>query len=118
MAFGRITKKWAIANNDLRQRDGSRVINPSVFGTKIIGELWQIGLTIWAHRNTVEHGTGYSISQLEKERVKNEVIKMYVNLKDVVKKEDEWLFKKNLDKKAVLNHSSSASLKRSTVKTL
>ena len=24
---------------------------------------------------------------------------MYVNLKDVVKKEDEWLFKKNLDNK-------------------
>ena len=99
LVFGRISMKWAIANNDLRQRDGLRTINPTVFATKIIGELWQIGLTIWAHRNTVEHGTGYSISQLEKERVKNEVIDVYVNLKDVAKKEDEWLFKKTLDKK-------------------
>ena len=99
LVFGRILMKWAIANNDLRQRDGLRTMNPTVFATKIIGELWQIGLIIWAHRNTVEHGTRYSISQLEKERVKNEVIDVYVNLKDVAKKEDEWLFKKTLEKR-------------------
>ena len=99
MVYGRISKSWGKANNVLRARDGMKTIEPNVFTGRLISEFWQFGLAVWAQRNETEHGLGYSVSIIEKERVRKTIVSLYVNLRDIVKKEDEWIFGKSLRKR-------------------
>ena len=54
---------------------------------------------MWAQRNANEHGKGYSISLIEKERVGGQIEQIYEFLLQEVESSDMWLFQKSLEER-------------------
>ena len=49
--------------------------------------------------NVNEHGKGYGVSLIEKERVAGQIEQVYENLREMIKEKDLWLFQKSLEER-------------------
>ena len=54
---------------------------------------------MWTQRNVNEHGKGYGVSLIEKERVAGQIEQVYENLREMIKEKDLWLFQKSLEER-------------------
>ena len=66
----------------------------------MIEAYWQFGISVWTQRNQMEHGTNYSVSLLERERVQKCIVEAYRRFTEVKEDcENSWMFQKDLEKK-------------------
>ena len=62
------------------------------FTKAVIEGLWLFSIAVWTQRNANEHGKGYGVSLIEKERVAGQIEQVYENLREMINEKDLWLF--------------------------
>ena len=94
---GYITADFGRANYEATS-EGERKMDPVTWTTKLIKEIWVLGLDLWKQRNMKVHGSEY-ISIEEKVRIAERITELYTKIKPKVSPTDEWLFNKSVKKR-------------------
>ena len=89
--LGFIATEWGVLNNKLN-RDVK--IDPVAWTAKLVREVWNFGLGLWAERNNTVHGNKWTTSIEDKSKIMEKIKLLFEVVKPVVLEEDKWLFNK------------------------